>query len=298
MSEKKLAGIALIATIIIWAGYAVVARNIVQIFPPFAVLFIRMGIGSLCFFPFLLSFKPWKKKSFKKIVLTSLFATINVSFYIIGVKFTSASASQLIYAAIPILIIFSGHLFRSEKYSSHKWVGVVVGLMGLFFIMYRSSIEKGTTITGTLFGNVLISIAMVGWMIWIIKSKSFSKEFAPVEIAGISCFVSFCVSAVLALLEIIITKPSFSFTPNILFSGLYLGAGGTFLTYILYQYAISKVSSFSASLTSYLQPVVTTLFASYFIGEKVNVSFFIGGLLVLLGVFVTQIHLVKHLKRS
>lgn len=134
---------------------------------------------------------------------------------------------------------------------------------------------------------------MVGWMIWIIKSKAFSKEYTPTEIAGVSCLVSFFVSIILAVLEIIITKPSFSFTPNILFSGLYLGAGGTFLTYLLYQYAISKVSSFSASLTSYLQPVTTTIFASYFIGEKVNMSFFIGGVLVLTGVFITQAHLLK-----
>jgi drug/metabolite transporter (DMT)-like permease len=159
--------------------------------------------------------------------------------------------------------------------------------------MYRSSIERGTTITGTLLGNLLVGIAMVGWMIWIIRSKTFSKEFTPLEIAGVSCLVSFFVSIILAILEIIITKPTFILTPDIVLAGLYLGAGGTFLTYLLYQYAISKVSSFSASLTSYLQPVATTVFASYFIGEKVNTSFFIGGMMVLLGVFVTQVHLVK-----
>lgn len=293
MPQKKVAAVALLTTVVIWGGLAVIARSVVSVFPPLIILFIRMLVGSICFFPFFIYSKVWRKKEFKNLLKICIFPTINVTLYMIGVAYTSASASQLIYAAIPILIIVSGHIFRKEKYSLSQYAGICIGFGGLFYILYRSSVEKGTTITGGLFGNLLIGVAMLAWTLWILKSKKIANYFTPIEVGATSSLFSLAIATVLLGFELIVHRPNIIITSSLILSGLYMGGAGTFLALILYQYSVSKVSSLTVSITSYIQPIVTTSLAGIFLSERLNLSFLIGGVLVLSGVFVTQIHFLK-----
>lgn len=208
MNVKTSATLALFGTVIIWSLFAVIARVTVARVSPMMLLFLRFGIACIAFSPFLVKYKPWSKKNFGRLVVISLFSTINVAVFILGIQFTSASASQLIYAAMPILIIVYHMLFQKMRYPRAKILGVIIGFSGILYIVYLSSIEKGTTISGSLIGNICIVGAMMGWMTYLLMSKKLTTRFTPVEIGSVSILVSFAVSGILAVFEII-TKRAF-----------------------------------------------------------------------------------------
>lgn len=287
MNNKYKALIALLITVLIWSVHAIISRTVVQEIPPMTLSFLRMLTASVLFLPMVLSLKPWQKNKFWSLILISGLSAANVFLFIWGVQYTSASTSQLIYAAIPVFVVLVNIFILKEKISTGRIIGVVLGFAGLIYIVYLSAIEKGTTITGYLIGNIAVFAAMGSWMWYIILSKKMTKYFSPVEIGGISAITACIINLFLALIEISTTRKIGNWTPQLFLGGLYMGAFGTFLAYILYQYAIKNVSTLTVSMSSYIQPITTALLASMLIGEKLTANFILGSMLVLSGVFMT-----------
>jgi len=287
MNIKIKALIALSGTVLFFSLLVIIARAMVVDVSPMFLLFLRMSVAAIAFSPFLLKSGVWKKSKFKILVIVSLLSTINLSFFIWGIQYTSASASQLIYAAQPILTILVSNYMLKEKYPTRSFVGVIVGLMGIIFIIYQSVAEKGETISGSFIGNIAIVIAMLGWFWYIMLSKKLSKYFTPVEIGSVSIFVSLAVSIVLLIFQIVLTTVPVHLTKEALLAGIYMGFFGTFMTYILMQYAIKYLTPLTVNLSSYIQPVVVMVLAIFLLGEKLTVNFLIGSILVLSGVLLT-----------
>lgn len=288
MKTSTKATLALLGTVLLWSHMVVITRGIVAFVPPITVLFYRLLIAALCFMPFFLKNRTWEKPHFIKMVLISLGATINLTFFILGIKYTSASASQIIYATMPILILSYGRFILKEKQTRTKIIGILIGFLGLLLIGYLSAIEQGETISGSLRGNFLIFVAMSGWTWYLLSSKKLSANFLPIEMGSTSILVSFLVSSVLFIINQSIYQNPISFSPVIFMSLLYIGFFGTFITYILYQYAIRHSSALKVSLTSYIQPVTTAFLAILLLGEQLTFYFIIGSVMVLIGIFITS----------
>lgn len=297
MNSSK-AIVALLATVLLWSVFAVTTKSVITSYSPMMLLFLRFLVAVVCFSPFLIKRSLWKKKHIRSLMAISLFSTVNVAFFIWGIQYTSASASQLIYAFNPILIVIINMLFLHERHKSTTVLGVLIGLGGIIYIVYRSTIEQGTTITGSLLGNMGIIGAAFGWLLYIYLSKRMSRYFNPLEIGSVSVFVSFLVALALMIIEFFFYTSSFHLDIPLIGAILYMGVGGTFVPYILYQYALKHTSALTVSFSSYLQPISSTILAILFLGEKMTLHFFIGSLLVFAGVFIaTTLELYNREKR-
>lgn len=296
MTTSLKAALALLITITLWAYMAVVARGVVTVISPITVLFYRLLIAALCFLPLFIKRRPWEKPQFAKLLIISFGSTLNLTLFTVGLKYTSASVSQLIYAAMPILILIYGKIIMGEKQANKKIIGVLLGFSGLLLIGFMSAIEKGETITGSLLGNSLIFIAMLGWTSYLINSKSLSKYFRPIEMGATAIIVSFLVSFILLLINQLFFGGTFFLSSRFYFPIFYIGFAGTFLTYILYQYAIRHTSSLSVSLSSYIQPIITTLLAMVILGEKLTLHYVLGSVLIFSGVFLSSSFNIKSLR--
>ncbi|OGG05747.1 hypothetical protein A3D05_00900 [Candidatus Gottesmanbacteria bacterium RIFCSPHIGHO2_02_FULL_40_24] len=287
MAEKYKAVFSLGITVTLFAFLAIIAKSLVADTPSVIVLFLRMVFAFFAFLPFLLKSKVWRKKHFKDLIFTSVFSGINVTLFMTGIEFTSASVSQLIYAAMPVLTILSGLILFNQKFSKTRVTGVVIGLLGIVFIIFRSAVEMGETITGSLSGNLLITIAMLSWLTYVLRSKKLSAYFRPVEIGSVSVTVGLIISILLLAIRLLINQTVPALSLPLLLGALYMGVLGTFITYILLQYAIKILSPLTVNLTAYIQPIITTFLAVIILGEKLTVNFIIGSLFVFMGIFLT-----------
>lgn len=287
MSGKIKGLLALLSTIFIWSLMTIIVKSAVSNADPIVLLFLRLLIAAVTFFPFILRSKVWTKPRFTTLAIISLLAAGNVFGFMMGVKYTSASVSQLIYAAIPIILLIVSSVFYKEKFSWQKVAGILIGFSGLIYIFYSSIMDKGETISGGITGNIIIFIAALNWAGYILFSKRISKYFSPMEIGGVSAIVSFICALIFIIFSFLFWETRLIFTPSLLGAAFYAGFFGTFVTYLLFQYAVKNLSSLTVGLSSYIQPITTSFLAILLIGEKLTASYAFGSILVLLGVFIS-----------
>lgn len=295
MNTRTKALAALFGTVVLWSFMVVVARDAVSRTDSIVLLFLRLFVAFIAFLPIFLKSRVWKKPKFKTLVLVSLASTVNLTFFMLGIAHTSASASQVIYAAIPIIVLLFGTYFQKHSHTARKIAGVIIGFLGIALIVYLSALEKGETIVGSLYGNSLVIIAMLGWASYLLSSKHLTKFFAPVEIGSTTITVGFLVSSVLLAIHLLGGADVGSLALPALAASIYMGLFGTFTTYILYQYAVKHLSSLTVSLTSYIQPITTAFLAILFLGERLTTPFIIGSILVFAGIFlVSEVKLITN----
>lgn len=289
MKNNRIIGLlALAGTVFFFSILVIVAKVYVTDISPMMLLFLRILVASIAFLPIFVNSGVWKKKKFKTLVFISLLSTVNVAFFMWGIQYTTASASQLIYAAQPMLnLLVSNYIIKDRRYPVYSYIGVIVGLMGLGLILYQSSVGHGETISGNIFGNLLIVVAMLGWFWYIMLSKKLSKDFSPLELSSTAVYVSLAVTSLLLLFQIRFTRTPIHLSLAGVIGAVYMGLFGTFLTYILMQIAIKRLSTLTVNLTSYVQPLCVAVLAIIFLGEKLTLVFVAGSILVFLGVFLT-----------
>lgn len=299
MTTSTRAQLALLLVVCMWSYGTIIGKQTLIDIPPMLLLLLRMSVAAAVFLPIFLRERPWRHPMFFRLLGISCFSAINVSVFLFGFQYTSASVSQLIYALMPILVMVYDQFVQKVRYPAYKSIGVLLGFSGIMFIVYLSIAEQGTTITGSLRGNIAILVATLSWTAYVLSSKALSRSFSSLAIGSTSVMVSLFVSIPLALAEYIFFRPSVTFSPWALFGAFYIGFFGTFLAYVFYQYGIRHSSVLTVSLTSYLQPITTTALATAILHERMTPGYLAGVSLVFSGIFLaTTVQIFKKRKRK
>jgi drug/metabolite transporter (DMT)-like permease len=287
MHEKSKALAALFLTVIFFSILVIIAKFFSYSAPSMQMFFLRMFFASFAFFPIFIREKVWQQPGFDRLLFASIFSTINVALFMWGIEYTTATTSQLIYSLIPVLTIAVAYFLRKKKYALSTVMGVFIGLTGVFFILFKSANMGNENVFGSLKGNIAVFSAMLSWFTYILLSKELSSHFKPLIIAGTSIIVAFCFSLPAFLIQNYFESTKIIFTREMLIAGFYMGFIGTFVNYILLQYAIKNLSALTVNLTTYLQPLVVGILALIFLGDSFTSEFIIGGILVFTGVYLT-----------
>lgn len=255
--------------------------------PPFSFTFLRFAIASICILPFFLRNLPKVGKDFYKVVLFSLFLSYNIIIFPFGVRLTTATISQTLYACVPILVAVLSYLFLAEKFRLKKIFGIVIGLMGTLLIVLLPEISKGTPFAGNLTGNLILVTTLTATAIYNTFSKNFQKQYSPMQLTAVFIFTTTFLSIFLAGSDLI-TNPHWlvNFTPKVLFEVSYVSIVGTIIYYAVTQYVIKHASPLIASFMFYLQPISAFIWAYFLLGEQITSGLIIGALLTFAGVFL------------
>lgn len=286
MSDKQKAIVYIILAVILGGITPTITKIALVSFPPLSFAFIRFLIAGIIISPFLL--KTNFLKGLKQLALFSLLGTINIAFFILGIKMTTATAGQLLYAAVPILTAVFLFIFFRDKLTKGRWIGIAVGFVGVALITLLPVIEKGVKFSGNLLGNLLIGIGVISWSLYMAYSKKKLKSFSPFIVTAVFIWVT-CIALIPLFLIDLGSHPNWWLNltfPSIL-SLIYISVISTVVVFLLNQYAIKHGGSILASMQYYLLPILTYLSAFLLLGEGLTLGLIIGGSLALLGVYIT-----------
>lgn len=153
--------------------------------PPLSFAFIRFFVATVIIFPFILKSERKIIKDFITVAPMSLLAALNIAFFTIGVKTTTATISQILYAGVPIIIGLVSHFLLSEKLGFAKISGIIVGFIGVLVVVFLPILEKGKVFSGDLTGNIIIAAGVVCWSLYMVFSKRIQKTYSPFVIVSI-----------------------------------------------------------------------------------------------------------------
>lgn len=286
MNDKQKAIIfILLVSILGGATQAVTKIGLVSI-PPLSFAFVRFLIAGIVISPFL--FKKNFLKSLWQLIPFSLLGTINIAFFIIGIKTTTATIGTILYAGVPLLsALFLFLLFR-KRLSTRKELGIVLGFFGVGLVALLPIIEKSSRFSGDLLGNMLITIGVISWSLYMVYSKKKLKTFSPFVITAAFIWVTCIALFPLFLIELFFYH---DWWKDITLSGAlslgYISVISTIIVYLLNQYAIKHGGSILASMQYYLVPIFAYVFAFFLLGEQLTIGIITGSFLALLGVYIT-----------
>ncbi len=286
MSNKQKALIFILLTSILGGATQAVTKIGLAQFPPLSFAFIRFLFAGIIVTPFLLKTNFFKE--FKQLIPFSLLGTINIGFFILGIKTTTATIGQLLYAGVPLLTALFLFLLFKERLTRRKELGILIGFVGVAFVALLPVIDKGAKFSGDLLGNMLIGIGVISWSLYMTYSKKKLQSFSPFVVT--SAFIWVTCFALFPLFVIdLVTYPNW--WQSLTFSGVlslsYITIISTVIVYLFNQYAIKHGGSILASMQFYLVPIFAYLSASFLLGEQLTTGLIVGGALALLGVYIT-----------
>jgi drug/metabolite transporter (DMT)-like permease len=197
-----------------------------------------------------------------------------------GLQTVSAGLGGLIVSANPVFTAVLAALFLSEQLTWRKIAGLLLGIIGVGFIVWHRMSAGTDSWHGILFTFASLASIVAGTMLF--------KLLAPKGSLWIGNGIQNLVAGIV-LLPVAFT---FSSLNDIVPSTRLLGAfaflvlGGSILAYLLWFHLLKVCGATAASAYHFLMPPLGMLFAWMVLGEHVEVRDLIGIVPVALGIYL------------
>lgn len=291
--HQKIPGEALLLlTSVVWGTGFVAQRKAMEGMQPFAFVSLRFFLGCLVLLPFIL-LKIYKTRSadpedkpdadfVKDIVVPGLvcgtFLFFGTSFQQLGIMTSSASKAGFLTSLYLVLVPIIG-IFFGKKNNRWVWIGVILALMGVYFL----SVSEKMTIQQ---GDVFLLIGTVFWALQILALDHYNEKTDSLVLS----FGQFLVTAILALLIAVFTESGGVFqSPSAIGPLLYSGIVAVGLAFTLQVFGQRKVDPALSALILSLEALFALISGMIFLGEKLTSREWLGCVLLLGAVILVQI---------
>ncbi|WP_051261214.1 DMT family transporter [Desulfovibrio inopinatus] len=289
--RNVLPGVAVLVAVALWGASFAAMKVAITALNPMTVMWARMAIALLCLLPFLPKLAPWRIPR-KDIKWVALLVVLQPCLYFLleshALQYTTSAQAGVVSAILPLLAAFGAWLAFSERLTRIMILGLFVSLMGVAWLTFATQEER--TATFPLLGNTLEFAAMVcaaGYML-VIKKLSFTmSSWALTSLQIIAGFIFFSPGAFDVQSLNTLRDPLFLAVVLFLGSCVTLGAFGC------YNWAISHMPAARAASAINLIPVVAAGVGCFFLHEDLSLAVCIGGVCVVIGVFLSQYSLLK-----
>lgn len=255
--------------------------------PPITFSLLRFLTAALIMIPLFVK-NRYKIAELKKIIPVSLLGTMNIILFILGVRYTTAVSSQIIYLSVPVTVSILSILFLKEKVTPVKYFGIFIGTIGAMLLIFQKTSAE-FSLRDNISGNIIIFAATICYSLYTLYSKKIQEKFPPELITSGFVLTTVAVTMFFSVFELISSPVTFLGIGKIsLISILYVGLLGTAAYYLLQQYAIRHSSPLMTSVTFYIQPIFTFIWSYFLLGETLTSALLISGALVFTGAYLVS----------
>ena len=276
---------AMLATFL-WASAFPATRYVLQNgYSPVSVMVMRFGVASLT----LGIVGVIKRISLPRLKDLPLFATSGLSgvflysfLFNTGSVSVPAGVSSFIIASSPIFTLILTRVLLKEIVKPVCWIGVFIGLCGLAVVTLTQ-----TTAFSFDIGLVLVICASVCSGVYSMVMRVITKTYTALE-ATTYTIVAGTLGTLLFLPTAAGEIHDSSLTVNLVI--VFMGVFPAALAYLSWSYALAKAKKTAhVTVFSYLIPLISTLLAYVWLHESLSVFTFIGGLIIIAGMILTNV---------
>jgi len=226
--------------------------------------------------------KRLKKINIKTIKIGTflgLWLFLGFAFQIYGLQFTTASRSGFITGlsviVVPILSIF----ILKEIPSISSWIGVLLALVGMYFL-------TGFTEAGFNYGDLLTFFCAVSIALQIVFLSKYIKNEDPLVITWLQITTVMVLGTIIAFFE---SPSNVAINSNSIAVIIYTGIFATALAIFVQSRAQQFTSSTHTGLIFSLEPVFGALFSFMILNERMQTMGMIGATLIFLGIVLSEL---------
>jgi drug/metabolite transporter (DMT)-like permease len=291
MKQNLLGAIFLSLAASMWGGMYVVSKYVLDFIPPLTLLWLRYVIALVFLFVILkiVQIKNKNRVTLKKrdwlliawIGFIGYFVSIALQF--IGTKLSDAHTGALITSATPAFIVIFARLILKEKFTVRKIISVLLATLGVVIVIGWDK-NVGTYLLGS---TILVGAAAT-WALLSVYVKVASKRFSSLAITTYAVLFAMVFTTPLMIWELQLHDVYYQHILIIL-GVIYLGIVSTAGAFFLWNKGMELMDAGIGSLFFFFQPLVGAFLGWLLLNEKLDVNFFIGGMLIIAGVVIVTL---------
>lgn len=286
--EKLLGAFYLSLAAGIWGGMYVISKYILDFVPPLTLVVIRLIIAALVLGLIFYIKKDRKvaKEDLKLVAWLGFIGyTVSIGSQFAGTWLSSAHMGAVITSASPVFIVLFGALLLREKITLPKIVSLLVASAGVAVVI---GIGTHGMEGSNLVGNLFLVLAAVSWGLYSVMGKIATKKYSSLTVTFYASVFGVIFTLPFAAWEL--TRLPADPLANIwVWTGiLYLGVVSTAGAFYFWNKGFELMDASSAAVFFFVQPILGSLLGWLVLNEQLETSFFVGGLMILLGVAIAS----------
>ncbi len=245
--------------------------------------FYRIGLSTLILIPFFIARRgkgaPIGKGILIFPVLGGVLTALDHGFWNTAVNFTSAANAALLANTAPLWVALFAWLAWKERLQAAFWIGLLLTLTGAAIVLGTDLLRHPTLGIGDILA-ITAGVFYAGYFLVTQRGRVHWDTLSYVWIMGLVS--SICLLGISLSLGMPITGYPVQSYLVFLAAALVSQTGG----YLAVSYALGHLPASLVAPTMIGQPVVTALLAIPLLGESLQAGQIVGGLAVLVGIYV------------
>jgi drug/metabolite transporter (DMT)-like permease len=286
--------------VVVWAVNFIAAKVGLRYLPPVAMASFRVVLAGIAMVPayFVCSRLPafrdalqFRERGFTRgDVWTFLYlgffgVVVNQMCFTMGLHYTSVSHAAVIVGMGPIYTLVLAVLFRLEKATGHKVIGMAIAFAGVAVLASENGISPRSP---SLLGDAMTMTGSLGFATYAVLGKRVAGKYDGLTMAAFNHFAGTILILPVALQQLRANGLA-SRWRSIPWQGwaalLYMAVFSSALAYIFYFWLLRYLEASQLSAFTYLLPVLATILGILWLGERGSLLQILGGTLALGGVY-------------
>ncbi|SHG32248.1 DMT family transporter [Ornithinibacillus halophilus] len=255
----------------------------------YRLLFAVLLMAPIVLFKYKHEFKYIKKKDW----ILSTFAGILLAFHFIlwfeSLNYTSVASSVVLVSLQPIFAFLGTYLFFKERFSPGAIISMVIALFGSIIISWGDFQISGLAFWGDMLA-LLGAVAVTGYFL---MGQNVRKRLSLMTYTFVVYGIS---SLTLIIYNLILQNPFVGYPTDHWLLFLALAIFPTFLGHTLFNWAIKWLSTSTISMGIVFEPIGASILAYIILGEKITWEQWLGGTIVIFGLFLFILSTTKKSK--
>jgi len=278
--------IGLLIAVIIWASTFINIKIVLLQVPPNTLAFLRFFIASIVLVLYAwLTGKPLiARKDLPWAAVSGLTGVTLYNFFQNqGLKSAGAVDAAIIASMAPVFMAILAWLVLKENITRKQILGIIIAFAGSILVATKGSLSGLNLDSAKVWGDILILLTGLVWACYNISLKKLLDRYPPETVLTYST-----VLGTLFLLPLIFPELPFAIGEVSLWSWVnifYLGLLASAVAYLLWNRALTKVTTVAAGAYIYLIPFLAALIAAVFLQEIPDIYTVCGGIMALAGTY-------------
>jgi drug/metabolite transporter (DMT)-like permease len=271
------------------ASSSILVAKLEQV-PAIVIAFYRMALATALLMPAAIALKRRELMSFTRrdlalLMLGGVCLAIHFGAWITSLKYIPIATSVVLVNSHPLFVVIASYVFLGEKPNARSLAGTLIGLAGMLVIS-RDALTPAqqSQSSNALLGDVLAvvgALAVVGYFIVGRKAR------ARMSLLGYATPLYAACAVFLLLWALLTRSPLAPYSAVEWTYFILLAVVPTILGHTVFNWALRHVRPSAISLTFLGEPVVAGLLAYLIFGQRPPLATFIGGALILAGIYLT-----------
>jgi drug/metabolite transporter (DMT)-like permease len=211
--------------------------------------------------------------------------SLNQFFFSLGLRYTNVTHSSIIVGIGPINTLILAILFRLERATIRKALGMLVALTGVVILATGSGVSRHSP---TLLGDALTLIGALGFAMYVVLGKRVAGNYNPLTMTTWNFVFGGLILLPIAIHCAVTLGPPSNWRAIpwqawacIFYTGLFSST----LAYLFYFWLLGFLEASQLAAFSYLLPVSASVLGILLLGERGSWTELLGGALAILGLY-------------